>query len=56
MFDAIRDIGILNSVQCRFYISSIILGLEYLHLNSIIYRDLKPENIMVDIDVTKSFL
>jgi cGMP-dependent protein kinase len=25
-----------------------ILALEYLHQNGIIYRDLKPENIMVD--------
>jgi serine/threonine protein kinase len=25
-----------------------ILGLEYLHINGIIYRDIKPENIMVD--------
>ena len=33
-----------------FYICEIILGIEYLHKNNIIYRDLKPENILIDQD------
>lgn len=32
----------------QFYLGSLVLGLEDLHLRNIIYRDLKPENIMLD--------
>lgn len=31
----------------KFYICELILALEYIHKNNIIYRDLKPENILI---------
>jgi serum/glucocorticoid-regulated kinase 2 len=34
----------------KFYFAEILLGIEYLHANNIMYRDLKPENILIDID------
>ena len=33
--------------QARFYIGEVILALEYLHGQQIIFRDLKPENCML---------
>jgi serine/threonine protein kinase len=32
----------------KFFIACIVVGLEHLHLNSIIHRDIKPENLVLD--------
>ena len=34
--------------KTKFYIVEIILAIEFLHKNKMLYRDLKPENIMID--------
>ncbi|KAK4875456.1 hypothetical protein RN001_011878 [Aquatica leii] len=40
--------GIFLEDTACFYLSEIILALEHLHMQGIIYRDLKPENILLD--------
>ena len=37
-----------SNEKTRFYIIELILAIEFLHKNKMLYRDLKPENIMID--------
>ena len=50
MFFHLHDGGIIvfNTEKTKFYIIELILALEFLHKNNMVYRDLKPENILLD--------
>lgn len=48
LFDTLRKLDIPSDKDTQFYISSLILALEYLHERNIVHRDLKPENVMID--------
>ena len=48
LFYHLHEQGIFNFELAQFYISEVVLALEYLHKNNMIYRDLKPENILLD--------
>ncbi len=40
--------GCLSEKVAKIYICEIVLALEELHNNNIIFRDLKPENVVLD--------
>ena len=47
-FDFLRHVGTCDRRQIRFYSACLILALEHLHQNNIVYRDLKPANTVLD--------
>ncbi len=48
IFSYLRRAGQFSADVARFYISTIVLAIEYLHNNRVVYRDLKPENLLID--------
>ena len=48
LFYHLHESHVFRFEQAQFYITEIVLALEYLHKNNMIYRDLKPENILID--------
>ena len=39
-----------NEEVCKFYTAQVVLALEHIHSQDIVYRDLKPENVLIDAD------
>eukprot|EP00004_Rigifila_ramosa_P009014 TRINITY_DN2046_c0_g1_i7.p1 TRINITY_DN2046_c0_g1~~TRINITY_DN2046_c0_g1_i7.p1 ORF type:complete len:475 (-),score=128.58 TRINITY_DN2046_c0_g1_i7:81-1505(-) len=50
LFRLLRVEHKFTEARSKFYVIEIVLALEYLHKNNIIYRDLKPENILLGAD------
>jgi ribosomal protein S6 kinase beta len=48
LFMQLEREGIFMEDMASFYLSEILLAIEHLHTQGIIYRDLKPENILLD--------
>ena len=48
LFYHLAKVGKFDEKRAQFYIAEIVLALEYLHKEGIVYRDLKPENILID--------
>jgi serine/threonine protein kinase len=50
LFTYLKNNAQLKTKQAKFYLSEILLALQYMHENNYIYRDLKPENILIGKD------
>lgn len=50
LFSYLRNAGRFCTSTANFYTAEIVLALEYLHSQSVVYRDLKPENLLLDRD------
>ncbi|XP_054282463.1 cAMP-dependent protein kinase catalytic subunit alpha-like [Macrosteles quadrilineatus] len=48
LYSHLKDLGHFTENQAKFFMSQVILAIEYLHYMDVIYRDLKPENILID--------
>lgn len=50
LYQHIFKTGKFKENRAKFYAAEIVLALDYLHSNNIVYRDLKPQNIILGAD------
>lgn len=50
LFFHLQRKGRFSEAVAKFYLVEVMLAIEHLHKNNIVYRDLKPENILLDLD------
>lgn len=50
VFSQLRQSGRFTNEAARFFAAEIVLAIESLHKQNIVYRDLKPENLLIDRD------
>lgn len=48
LFNLIQRHRKFSSAQAKILFAEVVLAVEHLHKNNILYRDLKPENILID--------
>ena len=48
IFSHLRRAGRFPTDVTRFYIATLVLAIDYMHRQKVIYRDLKPENLLLD--------
>jgi serine/threonine protein kinase len=48
LFFHLKKEHVFTEEKAKLYACEIVLAIEHLHLNKIIYRDLKPENVLLD--------
>eukprot|EP01138_Halocafeteria_seosinensis_P013925 gb/GECG01014220.1/.p1 GENE.gb/GECG01014220.1/~~gb/GECG01014220.1/.p1 ORF type:complete len:1041 (+),score=130.92 gb/GECG01014220.1/:1-3123(+) len=47
-FTLLSRYGTIEEERCKLYMAELVLALEHLHKNGVVYRDLKPENVLLD--------
>lgn len=50
LFNLLQKRRVFTEPQARFYFIQLVLAIECLHANDIVYRDLKPENVLIGHD------